>query len=65
MAASLVGAIVTFKDPWNSAIFTVGTWRTWLAIVAGISALAAILIYVISEYTHKREVPTPTATPAA
>jgi glutamate:GABA antiporter len=64
-AASVVGAIVTFKDPWNADIFTVGSWRTWLAIVAGISALAAILIYAISEYTHRREVPTPTPTPAA
>jgi glutamate:GABA antiporter len=64
MAASIVGAVVTFKDPWNPEIFTVGTWRTWLAIVAGVSALAAILIYAISEYTHKREVPTPTPTPA-
>jgi glutamate:GABA antiporter len=64
IAASVVGAIVTFKDPWNGAIFTVGSWRLWLAIVAGVSALAAILIYAISEYTHRREVPTATPTPA-
>jgi glutamate:GABA antiporter len=64
IAASVVGAIVTFKDPWNGDIFTVGSWRLWLAIVAGVSALAAILIYAISEFTHRREVPTPTPTPA-
>jgi glutamate:GABA antiporter len=64
VGASVVGAVVTFKDPWNPAIFSVGTWRLWLAIVAGISALAAVLIYMVSEYTHRREVPTPTATPA-
>jgi amino acid transporter len=65
IAASVVGAIVTFKDPWNGDIFTVGSWRLWLAIVAGVSALAAILIYAISEFTHRREVPTATPTPAA
>jgi glutamate:GABA antiporter len=64
IGASIVGAIVTFKDPWNGDIFTVGGWRTWLAIVAGVSALAAVLIYAISEFTHRREVPTPTPTPA-
>jgi amino acid transporter len=64
IAASVVGAIVTFKTPWNTAIFTTGNWRLWLAIVAGVSALAAILIYAVSEYTHRREVPTPTPTPA-
>ncbi len=65
VGASIVGAVVTFKDPWNAAIFSVGSWRLWLAIVAGISALAAVAIYAISEYTHRHEVPTPTATPAA
>jgi glutamate:GABA antiporter len=64
IGASLVGAIVTFKDPWNAAIFSVGSWRLWLAIVAGVSALAAILIYAVSEFTHRREVPTATPTPA-
>jgi glutamate:GABA antiporter len=65
IASSTVGAIVTFKDPWNPDIFTVGTWRLWLAVVAGVSALAAILIYAISEYLHRRQVPTPTPRPAA
>jgi glutamate:GABA antiporter len=64
IAASIVGAVVTFKDPWNADIFTINGWRTWLAIVAGISVLAAVVIYSISEYTHRREVPTPTPTPA-
>src|SRR5437868_2050950 len=32
IAASIVGAVVTFKDPWNATIFTVGSWRLWLAI---------------------------------
>jgi amino acid transporter len=65
VAASIVGAVVTFKDPWNSAIFTVSSWREWLAIVGGVSVLAAIVIYAVSEYVHKREAPTPTMTPAA
>ena len=65
IAASVVGAVVTFKDPWNPDIFSVGSWRLWLAIVAGVSALAAILIYAISQYTHRREVPTVRARPAA
>jgi amino acid transporter len=63
IAASIVGAVVTFKTPWNAAIFSNTTWRLWLALVAGISALAAVAIYAISEYTHRREVPTPTPTP--
>jgi amino acid transporter len=64
IVASVVGALVTFKSPWNPEIFTNGSWRSWLAIVAGISALAAILIYAISEYTHRREAPSPGITPA-
>jgi amino acid transporter len=65
MAASVVGAIVTFKDPWNPAIFSVTSWREWLAIVGGVSVLMAIVIYAISEYVHRREVPSPTVTPTA
>jgi amino acid transporter len=65
MAASAVGAIVTFKDPWNPDIFSVGSWRLWLVIVAGISVLAAVVIYAVSSYTHRGEVRTPTPTPAA
>jgi amino acid transporter len=65
MAASVVGALVTFKDPWNGDIFTVASWREWLAIVVGISVLMAVVIYAASEIVHKREAPTPTPTPAA
>jgi glutamate:GABA antiporter len=65
IGASIVGAIVTFKDPWNPDIFTVGTWRAWLAIVAGISALAAVVIYAISEYHRRHELPATTPSPAA
>jgi ABC-type transport system involved in cytochrome c biogenesis permease subunit len=65
IGASVVGAIVTFKDPWNPEIFSVGTWRLWLAIVAGVSALAAVVIYIISEYTSRRGIPEPTAAPTA
>jgi glutamate:GABA antiporter len=62
--ASIIGAIVTFKDPWNPDIFSVTSWRVWLAIVAGISALAAVVIYAISEYHRRRELPAPSAEPA-
>jgi glutamate:GABA antiporter len=61
IVSSIVGAIVTFKDPWNPEIFSTGSWRLWLAIVAGVSALLAVLIYIISEYTFHRELPEPTA----
>jgi amino acid transporter len=64
VGASLVGAVVTFKDPWNPDIFSVGSWRLWLFIVGGISVLAAVVIYAISTFTHRREVPTPTPTAA-
>jgi amino acid transporter len=64
IASSLVGALVTFKDPWNPDIFSVSSWRVWLAIVAGVSVLAAIVIYAVSEYTRRHQVPSPTPTPA-
>jgi hypothetical protein len=64
VAASVVGAIVTFKDPWNAQIFTVGSWRLWLAIVGGISVLMAVAIYAISEYVHRHEEPAATMTAA-
>jgi amino acid transporter len=63
IGASVLGAVVTFKDPWVTQ-WTVHSWRVWLAIIVGLSALVAILIYAVSEYTHRREVPTPTPTPA-
>jgi glutamate:GABA antiporter len=64
IGASIVGAIVTFKDLWNPEIFSVGSWRLWLAIVAGVSALAALVIYAISEYTRRRGVAAAETTPA-
>ena len=65
VCASIVGAVVTFKDPWNPAIFSVGSWRTWLAIIAGVSVLAAIVIYAVSEYIRRGEVATPSPTPVS
>src|ERR671937_1683046 len=63
IGASVLGAVVTFKTPWVTQ-WTTHSWRVWLAILVGASALVAIAIYSISEYTHRREVPTPTPTPA-
>ena len=53
MAASIVGAVVTFKTPWVTQ-WTTHSWRVWLAIIVGVSALVAIVIYAASEYTHRR-----------
>jgi amino acid transporter len=61
--ASAFGAYVTFRSPWTP-LFSVQDWRIWLAVLCGVSALAAVLIYAISEYLHRREAPTPTMTPA-
>src|SRR6059036_4328407 len=47
MLASAFGAYVVFRSPWTS-LFTVGHWRVWLAILCGISVMAALLIYAIS-----------------
>jgi glutamate:GABA antiporter len=63
MLASAFGAYVVFRSPWTS-LFSVGHWRIWLAILCGISVMAALLIYAISEFLHRREAPTPTMTPA-
>jgi amino acid transporter len=64
IAASVVGAIVTFKDPWNAAIFSIGGWRLSLALVGGISVLAAIVIYGMSIVMNRRLEAPATATPA-
>jgi len=64
IGASIVGVIVTFKSPWVTQ-WTTHSWRVWLAIIVAVSALVAVAIYAVSEYTHRREVPTPTPTPAA
>src|SRR5213080_1030655 len=63
MAASVIGMVVTFKTPWVTQ-WTTHSWRVWLAIIVAISALVAVAIYAISEYTRRREAPTPTMTPA-
>jgi amino acid transporter len=62
MLASAFGAYVVFRSPWTG-LFSVGHWRIWLGALCGISVLAAILIYVISEYVHRREMPTAAPTP--
>jgi amino acid transporter len=62
--ASAFGAYVTFRSPWTS-LFTVGHWRIWLAVLCGISVLAAVVIYAISEFMRHGEAPTATPTPAA
>ena len=61
--ASAFGAYTTFRTPWTS-LFATGDWRLWLAVVCGVSALAAVVIYAISEYTHRRQLPEPTPSPA-
>jgi amino acid transporter len=63
MLASAFGAYTVFRSPWTS-LFSVGHWRIWLAVLVGVSVLAAILIYAISEFVHRREAPRPTVTPA-
>ncbi len=62
--ASAFGAYVTFRSPWTS-LFSIGHWRLWLAVLCGVSLAAAVLIYAISEFMHRRAAPTPTLTPAA
>jgi amino acid transporter len=67
--ASAFGAYSTFKAPWTP-LFTVSDWRLWLAVLVAVSAMAAIAIYAISQFTHRRELPEPsgpqpTPTPAA
>jgi amino acid transporter len=63
MLASAFGAYVTFRSPWTG-LFSVAHWRMWLAVLCGVSVLAAVAIYAISEFLHRREQPTATMTPA-
>jgi hypothetical protein len=62
------GSAALFVEPREhgppSDIFSVSSWRVWLAIVAGVSVLAAIVIYAVSDYTRRHQVPSPTPTPA-
>jgi amino acid transporter len=60
--ASAFGAYVVFRSPWTS-LFTIGHWRIWLAVLCGVSVAAALVIYAISEYMHRREAPRPTPAP--
>ncbi len=52
VAASLFGAFITFKSPWTP-LFSSGSWRVSLGILCGVSAAAAVVIYVISEIAHR------------
>jgi glutamate:GABA antiporter len=52
--ASAFGAFITFRSPWTP-LFSNGSWRIWLAILCGVSALAAVAIYAISEFAHRSE----------
>jgi glutamate:GABA antiporter len=52
--ASAFGAFITFRSPWTP-LFSTGSWRVWLAILCGVSALAAVVIYAISELAHRAE----------
>jgi glutamate:GABA antiporter len=57
-AASAVAVLVTFKDPWDAELFKQGEWRVWLGVLTGVSLLVAVVIFVISERTRRRAVPT-------
>jgi glutamate:GABA antiporter len=63
MLASAFGGYSVFRSPWTG-LFTVQHWRIWLAVLCGVSVLAAVVIYAISEFMHRRESPTVTITPA-
>jgi hypothetical protein len=52
VAASLFGAFITFKSPWTP-LYSQGSWRMSLGILCGVSAAAAVVIYVISELAHR------------
>jgi glutamate:GABA antiporter len=69
MAASAFAVYVTFRNPWTP-LFKTSDWRLWLTILVVVSALAALAIYAISQFTHRRPVaepagPEPTPSPAA
>jgi amino acid transporter len=56
--ASAFGAYTTFRAPWTS-LFTTSDWRLWLSLLVAVSALAAVVIYTISQFSHRREMPEP------
>ena len=55
IAASVVGVIVTFKDPWSTDLFSVGSWRTWLAVISVLSLVAAAALYSLSALWTRHE----------
>jgi amino acid transporter len=61
--ASAFGAYITFHRPWTAG-YTIDHWRLWLGVLCAVSALAAVLIYAVSEFVHRRHAPTPTPSPA-
>src|ERR671937_1140562 len=63
MLASAFGAYITFHRPWTAG-YSIDHWRIWLGVLCGVSIAAAPVIHAISEYTHRREEPPPTTTPA-
>ena len=54
VVASAVGALVTFKTPWNPALFSNGSWRLWVGLMTAVSAAVAVIIYAMSEWMHHR-----------
>jgi hypothetical protein len=52
--ASAFGAYITFKSPWTP-LFSTGSWREALAILCAVSAAAAVVIYLISEFAHRAQ----------
>jgi hypothetical protein len=63
MLASAFGAYTVFRSPWTG-LFTTDHWRMWLGVLCGVSVVAAVLIYSISEFTNRRETRHPTPSPA-
>ena len=63
MLASAFGASTVFRSPWTG-LFTTDHWRMWLGVLCGVSVVAAVLIYSISEFTNRRETRHPTPSPA-
>jgi amino acid transporter len=61
--ASAVAVLVTFKDPWDPELFSQGEWRLWLGILTAVSLAVAVAIFIISERTRRRAVPTGTPVP--
>ncbi len=46
------------------ALFKQGEWRLWLGVLTGVSLLVAVAIFLISERTRRRAVPTGAPAPA-